>query len=214
MPTCIPTERIITDYQDEFLDWWSRYDAYSNGLAAATDGSAYFSQFAGAPIVGWQGSKYHQMGYTFISIPIPAGVTIVSASILVATGPDGGGYGATDLFICAEKVVGPGIWTANHRPGTGGTPGRGPETTAKVLWSRGSWAANTVYQTPDLSPVVQELVDQGGWASGSSMAFIFRGNGDQTGFTRFKNIPAGFSGFFDCCYVPVGGAQAVRISII
>ena len=32
-------------------------------------------------------------------------------------------------------------------------------------------------QTPDLSPVVQEIVDRAGWASGNAMAFIIESNG-------------------------------------
>ena len=47
-----------------------------------------------------------------------------------------------------------------------------PKTSASVTWNPGSWSTNNEYQTDDLTPVVQEIVNQPGWASGNAMAFI------------------------------------------
>jgi len=50
-------------------------------------------------------------------------------------------------------------------------------TSASVSWSPGTWTEDSTYQTPDLSPIVQELVNRDGWNSGNSMVFIFTGTG-------------------------------------
>lgn len=46
-------------------------------------------------------------------------------------------------------------------------------TTATVTWSNvGSWIAGERYDTPDISAVVQEIVDRGSWASGNHIVLI------------------------------------------
>ena len=56
-------------------------------------------------------------------------------------------------------------------------------TFADVSWSPGPWmsigAAGAAQQTEDLKTIVDELIGQGGWASGQSMVFIIEG--DPTG---------------------------------
>lgn len=48
-----------------------------------------------------------------------------------------------------------------------------PTTTAYVEWSGlGLTAADTPYQSPDVSPVIQELVDRTGWASGNNITML------------------------------------------
>ncbi len=60
-------------------------------------------------------------------------------------------------------------------------------TSASVAWSSiGSWTsgATTNATTPDLTTVVQEIVNQGGWASGNSMSFIISDNSSTSGTQR------------------------------
>jgi len=46
-------------------------------------------------------------------------------------------------------------------------------TTAYVEWDQGaSWSASTQYDTPDISTVIQEIVDRGGWQSGNAMMLL------------------------------------------
>lgn len=44
-------------------------------------------------------------------------------------------------------------------------------TSASVAWTPGAWVADTSYDTPDLTPIVQEIVNRAGWASGNAMMF-------------------------------------------
>ena len=59
-----------------------------------------------------------------------------------------------------------------------------PTTVATVAWAPPAWntvgASGPKQQTPDLSAVVQEVVDRAGWASGNAMAFVLSGTGKRT----------------------------------
>ena len=47
-----------------------------------------------------------------------------------------------------------------------------------MVWEPDAWnAANAKHQSSDISRVVQEIVDRGGWVSGNAMAFIIEGEG-------------------------------------
>lgn len=51
-------------------------------------------------------------------------------------------------------------------------------TTATVAWDNvQAWTAGQYYPTPDISTIVQQIVDRGGWNSGNSMVFRFTGAG-------------------------------------
>ena len=54
-----------------------------------------------------------------------------------------------------------------------------PRTTATVAWAPVPWTtanqAGSDQRTPDLSSVVQEVVNRPGWASGNAMVFIITG---------------------------------------
>ena len=45
-------------------------------------------------------------------------------------------------------------------------------TSASVNWSPEPWVSRGTYRTPDLSLIVQEVIDQPGWGIGNAMAFI------------------------------------------
>ena len=46
-------------------------------------------------------------------------------------------------------------------------------TTAYVEWEQETyWGAGSQYDSPDISAVIQEIVDRGGWASGNAMMLI------------------------------------------
>jgi len=57
-------------------------------------------------------------------------------------------------------------------------------TSANVGWAPAPWgtvgAQGPDQQTPDLTSVMQEVVNRGGWASGDAMAFIITGTGVRT----------------------------------
>lgn len=63
-----------------------------------------------------------------------------------------------------------------------------PKTTAFVDWNNvPSWTTSTINSgtiTPDLSPIIQELVNRPGWVNGNDVALIFYDNGSVGGAQR------------------------------
>jgi hypothetical protein len=155
----------------------SSSDGFSSGTASDTDGSSSITIGTDYISLGRSGSNYYQAGFRFENITINSGSTITNAYMRLM------GYGINNgpqynFKITAEDVDNPGVWTTDHRPGTGGSPGRGPETTAQVDWDPTSIAGVPTWtNTPDISAVVQELIDRAGWTSGNAMCYIIRNDG-------------------------------------
>lgn len=59
-------------------------------------------------------------------------------------------------------------------------------TNAKVVWNNISpWETDKSYQTPDLSPIIQEIVDRRGWQSGNRvMIFMYDASGLRKAWSR------------------------------
>jgi hypothetical protein len=106
-------------------------------------------------------------GMRFSSVPIPNGATISNAYIKFTAS-------WTDTLACSltfngEDAVNPATFTAGS--GTFGISGRS-KTGASVPWSPGNWTADDQYDSPDLSSIVQQIVNLGGWSSGNPMVII------------------------------------------
>jgi hypothetical protein len=104
----------------------------------------------------------------FTSVSVPAGATINSAKLTFQKW-------WTQSYNLVSKVSG--IDEDNTADFSSDPMGRA-ETTAKVDWDANqSWVADTEYDTPDLTTIVQEIVDRGGWADGNSMGFFIKDDG-------------------------------------
>ena len=121
------------------------------------------------------GSTNQLIGLRFQNIQIPQGTTIVSAVLEFET--DETNSGATSVTIEGEDI--------NDAPqfGNGNSNiSNRARTSASVDWnSIPAW--NTVserHQSPDITSIVQEIVDRGGWSAGSDMVFIITGSGERT----------------------------------
>lgn len=191
-------------------------DGYSNSVIADTDGSGGINLVDNNLFMGRDpiaGNTYVQSGFRFSTIPVPNAANIISARLTI--------FSFVNILtdnvewkITAEKVPDPGAWADGHRPGTGGAPGRGPETTAKVDWDISTpWAISTAYFTPNIKTIVQELVDDVGWASGQSMAFIIRNDGTHLGHRRAWAFGGPGPSRLNITYGPESDGQIMRISI-
>lgn len=120
------------------------------------------------------GSVDQRVGLRFQNINIPQGATITSARIQFdAASSDSG---ATSLTIYGQA----GDNAATFSTSANDISGRAP-TTASVDWSSlSSWSTGTTYSTPDLAPIVQEIINRSGWCGGNAMAFKFAGSGTRT----------------------------------
>jgi hypothetical protein len=63
-------------------------------------------------------------------------------------------------------------------------------TTAQTVWHVPPWtqvdAAGETERTPDLSAIIQEIVDRPGWLENGAMALFFSGTGQRTAWS-FQN---------------------------
>lgn len=123
------------------------------------------------------------IGVRFDNLTIPPGSTINSAFIRFIV--DASQTGAVAVDIHGEDVddatqfeIGSGTFDVSGRT----------KTTATVNWNVGGSGAaeNTAVDTSDISAIVQEIVDRGGWVSGNAMVFIFS-NPSTTNFREFES---------------------------
>lgn len=124
------------------------------------------------------GGNNQLVGIRFQNINIPQGTTILSASIQFTT--DETDSGSTSVTISGHDTDNAGVFTSSN-----GNISNRTLTTASVGWnSIPAWntvgQAGTNQQTPDLTNIVQEIVNRGGWVSGNAMAFVINGSGERT----------------------------------
>ena len=102
----------------------------------------------------------------FENINIPPGSTIVKAYIDLQE--FAGTAGASDLRILGIKELNTATFSTQAD-----ADGR-PVTTAFVDWTPGTWAAGLWYggsnDKQDITAIIQEIIDQSGWASGNALA--------------------------------------------
>jgi putative hemolysin len=112
------------------------------------------------------------VGLRFTNLDIPQGATITNAYIqftALATITS-----ATNLQIAGQAADNVDTFANTSGSITSRTP-----TTANVAWSVPGWTENQAganERTPDLSAIVQEVVNRTNWTSGNAVAFIITGN--------------------------------------
>jgi hypothetical protein len=127
--------------------------------------------------LGEESSNPQRVGIRFLNVSIPQGAIITSAFIEFTT--DEEDSGTTNLEIWGEaddnavRFVDVAYDIANRTT-----------TVASVVWNDiPAWGTvgetGVKQQTPDLSPIVQEIVNRPGW-SGDAMVFIITGSGERT----------------------------------
>ncbi len=117
------------------------------------------------------------VGLHFAGVAIPQGAQILSASVQFTV--DEVSAGTTALSIRGEAADD----AAPFRSASGDVSDR-PPTSASVAWSPPEWRAvgeaGAAQRTPDLSALVQEIVDRPGWAPGNALALVVTGPGTRT----------------------------------
>ncbi|MEZ4954911.1 MAG: carbohydrate binding domain-containing protein [Saprospiraceae bacterium] len=111
------------------------------------------------------------VGMRFNGITIPSGATITNAYVEFET--DAVWTTACSLTIQGQAADNPNTFVASNT-----NLSARPKTTASVAWSPAAW--NTVdekHQSPNLSSIIQEIVNRSGWASGNSMVIFVQGTG-------------------------------------
>ena len=125
-----------------------------------------------------EGSNTGQtIGMRFVGVDIPPGATIVDAYVQFQV--DEADSGAVSLEIRGQAADDAVTFT-----GSSGDISTRPTTSAAVSWSPPPWpsvgAAGADQRTPDLSEVVQEIIDRTDWSRGNALAIIITGTGERT----------------------------------
>jgi hypothetical protein len=125
------------------------------------------------------------IGMRFLGLTIPPGATITTASIQFTVDETDGGTTTLSLAGAAADDA-PTFTTATRNVSSR------PRTSAAVTWKPPSWSvvgvAGDGQRTPDLAPVVQEIVSRPGWASGHALAIIVTGTGKRTA-VAWNSVP-------------------------
>ena len=125
-------------------------------------------------------------GIRFQALPLPQGATIGSAVITFTVNPDEVNPDASNLMIFGEAIDDAPTFTSPY-----GISSRA-RTAESVAWSPADdWTVmNQTRDSPDLSAIVQEVVNRSGWNSGNDLVFIFEGTGTRTAFSHDGNANA------------------------
>jgi len=119
------------------------------------------------------GSIFAAVGIRIPNINVPSGAVITNAYLQFVA--DEAQSGTTNITIAAEDTGNAAALTSTVYSITSKT-----QTSASTAWNPLPWTINSSYQSADISPVIQELIDRGDWANGNAMTFILEGTGTRT----------------------------------
>ena len=118
------------------------------------------------------------IGLRFTDVQIPDNVDIQNAYIRFTA--DGGSTDSTSLYIKAENSVNSPAFDADVDFNVSNRK----VVDDSVLWEDiEEWTSDVVYQTPDLSALVQSVVSHGNWEAGNAMTFIINGVGNRRAYS-------------------------------
>ena len=152
------------------------------------------SSFYGTPYIDssdleltQDGSDNQAVGIRFRNVNIPVGATITSAYLQFTV--DALHSGVTSVNVAVEDAVAPAAYSTSVPFGISSRP-----TFGSVPWDYiPAWtvvgAAGADQATPDLSALVQHVVDSEGWASGNPLAFVLTGSGRREA-EAYDGVPA------------------------
>ncbi|MEH6824771.1 MAG: PilC/PilY family type IV pilus protein [Motiliproteus sp.] len=152
-------------------DAQSAIDAYAYNQSSTKAAELTVNYFIGA------GSTTPQtVGLRFNDINIPQGATVTSAKVTFTA--DASNSESTNLVFNAEDADDSSPFTSS--PYDLGVTNR-PRTGLSVGWNAAAaWTADSQFQSPaapDLTGVIQEVVNRSGWCGGNSLSLLVSGTG-------------------------------------
>jgi cysteine-rich repeat protein len=144
------------------------------------------------------------VGLRFTDVEIPQGASILEAHVQF-TAEAGTAY-ASNLLIQGQNHA-----NAPRFQSTNANLSSRPRTLGSVVWSPPAWttgAVGSAERSPDLSAVVQEIVNKGAWSSGNSLVLLLTGTGQRVA-TAFERNPA-TAPLLHVRYAPVSCGNGVK----
>ena len=118
-------------------------------------------------------SSTQTIGIRFQNVNVPPEATIVNAWLQFQA--DESDSEGTTLTFEAQASANPATFSSSS-----GNISSRPRLTESVSWSPPAWSTGSqgpAQQTPNLAPVIQQVVDQQNWTSGNSLVIIITGSG-------------------------------------
>ncbi|HXV63547.1 MAG TPA: hypothetical protein VEK15_22790 [Vicinamibacteria bacterium] len=126
------------------------------------------------------------VGLRFNGVTVPQGSKILGAYVQFHADEAHGG--PTALVIEGQAADNAATFVLSN-----GNISQRPRTASAMSWSPPPWdtvgQAGAGERTPNLAPIIQEIVDRGGWTSGNSLALILSGTGLRTAVS-FEGNPS------------------------
>ena len=155
----------------------------------------------------FDGTTQQSVGLRFAGITIPNGATITNAYVQFQA--DEVTTDAANLTITGEAVD-----DASTFISTSGNITSRSLTTASVGWSPAPWPtigeASFAQQTPNIAPIIQEIVNRPGWASGNALVVIVTGG---NGVRTAESFEGSTAPLLHIEFTPSGGNQSPSVSI-
>jgi len=112
--------------------------------------------------------KKEYVGVRFLNVLVPQGAVITNAYVeFKASDSDNDN---TDITIQGEDRDDASRFTSSEE-----NISTRSRTSASVTWNDiPNWTKDKLHKTPDLDPIIQEIVSRPGWSSGNAMVILFR----------------------------------------
>jgi fibronectin type 3 domain-containing protein len=127
--------------------------------------------------LGQDGANAQTVGLRFTGVALPRGATVTAAWVQFQV--DEASTATASLTVTGAASDNAGSFTT-----TGRTVSARPRTAASVTWAPPAWptvgARTGEQRTPDLTAVLQEIVDRPGWAGGNALVLMVTGSGERT----------------------------------
>ena len=144
-------------------------------------------------------STLNWWGLRFLNVDVPQGAMIASAAITFRASADSVTT-ASGMTLWGQLAVNSGTFTTS----TNNITSR-PRTTATAAWSVPQWMSGSDYATPStLATIVQEIVDQSGWAANNALVIIGQTTVTQNrrAISRDGTDGATLAPLLEVCYSP------------
>ena len=151
-----------------------------------------------------RGNRLYAAGFRFQDVPIPNGATVNSA-FLEFTSASNYSY-AVQTLIVGEAADHAQPFSASHEPKSL------TRTSAGVSWDISEfWPYQSEPRTPDLSPVIQEIVNRAGWSQYNALALVVDTTGAKRASAPHRRFFAVERGANGCPTAGSGGHCGARL---
>ena len=140
-----------------------------NDVGIADDTS--FNADADHTVLGSYDQPLHSL-FRFANVVIPKGATIINAYVTLTSYMDLGYLDTVKVLLSADASDNSSVFVDYAD-----VNGRSLSSASKAWDMLPPWGEGLKYNTPNLAPVIQEIIDRPGWVSGNAISLFFKDNG-------------------------------------